>query len=49
MSEQGKGRRIAAWIMTGLITLMFVGSAVGKLIAARRSRRRSRSGASGAT
>ncbi len=35
MSGQNKGRRIAAWIMTGLITLVFIGSAVGKLIAAR--------------
>ncbi len=31
MPPQSKGRRIAAWILTGLITLVFVASAVAKL------------------
>ncbi len=31
MPQQSKGRRIAAWILTGLITLVFVASAVAKL------------------
>ncbi|MDQ3649490.1 MAG: DoxX family protein [Acidobacteriota bacterium] len=34
MSTQSRGRRIAAWILTGLLTLMFVGSAAGKLLSA---------------
>lgn len=32
MSTQSKGRRLAAWILTVLITLMFVGSAVAKIV-----------------
>ena len=35
MNPHSKGRRIAAWILTGLITLILVGSAAGKLIGAR--------------
>ncbi len=31
MAQQSKGRRIAAWILTGLITLVFAASAVAKL------------------
>lgn len=34
MNQQSKGRRIAAWILTGMITLIFVSSAVFKLVAA---------------
>ncbi|MDQ3687682.1 MAG: DoxX family protein [Acidobacteriota bacterium] len=34
MNSQSKGRRIAAWILTGLLTLVFVGSAIGKLVRA---------------
>jgi hypothetical protein len=34
MDQQSKGRRIAAWIMTTLITLVFVSSAVFKFSAA---------------
>ncbi len=34
MSTQSRGRRIAAWILTGLLTLMFVSSAAGKLLSA---------------
>ena len=34
MHSQSKGRRIAAWILTSLLTLMFVGSAIGKLLGA---------------
>ena len=35
MNAQSKGRWIAAWILTGLITLVLVGSAVGKILGAR--------------
>lgn len=31
MAQQSKRRRIAAWILTGLITLVFVANAVAKL------------------
>jgi len=31
LAQQSKGRRIAAWILTGLITLVFAASAVAKL------------------
>ncbi len=31
MAQQRKGRRIAAWSLTGLITFVFVASAVAKL------------------
>lgn len=34
MTTQSKGRRIAAWILTSLLTLMFIGSAIGKLMGA---------------
>lgn len=34
MTTQSKGRRIAAWILTSLLTLMFTGSAIGKLMGA---------------
>lgn len=34
MSGQSKGRRIAAWILTGLLTLMFVVSALAKIAGA---------------
>ena len=34
MYAQSKGRRIAAWILTGLLTLVFVGSAIAKLVRA---------------
>lgn len=34
MYAQSKGRRITAWILTGLLTLMFVGSAIAKLVRA---------------
>lgn len=34
MRTHSRGRRIAAWIMTGLIALPMIGSAVGKLIGA---------------
>lgn len=34
MNQQSKGRRIAAWTLTTLITLVFVSSAVFKLVAA---------------
>jgi len=34
MNPQSKGRRIAAWILTGLITLLFVSSATFKFLAA---------------
>lgn len=32
MNKQSKGRRIAAWILTTLITLLFIASAIPKLI-----------------
>ena len=34
MSAQSKGRRIAAWILTGLLTLLFAFSAFGKFVRA---------------
>ncbi|OLE97378.1 MAG: hypothetical protein AUG75_09075 [Cyanobacteria bacterium 13_1_20CM_4_61_6] len=34
MSTQGTGLRIAAWILTVLITLLFIFSATGKLVGA---------------
>lgn len=34
MNTQSRGRRTAAWILTGVLTLMFAGSAIGKLIGA---------------
>jgi hypothetical protein len=34
MSSQSKGRRIAAWILTGLLTLLFTFSAAAKLVGA---------------
>lgn len=34
MTTPGKGRKIAAWILTGLLTLMLLFSAVMKLVAA---------------
>lgn len=34
MSTQSKGRRIAAWILTTLIALVFVASSISKLIGA---------------
>jgi hypothetical protein len=34
MSTQSKGRRVAAWILTSLITLLFIFSAVSKLAGA---------------
>lgn len=34
MNSQSKGRRIAAWTLTGVITLIFVSSAVFKFLAA---------------
>lgn len=34
MSEHSKGRRIAAWILMGLLTLLFVLSAAAKIVAA---------------
>lgn len=34
MADQSKGRRVAAWILTTLITLLFVSSAVFKFLAA---------------
>lgn len=34
MNSQNKGRRISAWILSGLITLALVGSAIGKLVSA---------------
>ncbi len=34
MTTQSKGRRVAAWILTGLISLMLIGSAAGKLAGA---------------
>ncbi len=34
MSTHSKGRRIAAWILTGLLTLLFVFSAIAKLAGA---------------
>jgi hypothetical protein len=34
MSAQSKRRRIAAWILIGLITLLFTFSAIGKIVGA---------------
>ena len=34
MSTIGKGRRIAGWVLTGLLTALFLGSAAGKLAGA---------------
>ncbi|MBC7910287.1 MAG: DoxX family protein [Pyrinomonadaceae bacterium] len=34
MSTHSKGRRIAAWILTGLISLLFIASAIAKLAGA---------------
>jgi hypothetical protein len=32
MSTHGKGRRIAAWILTGLISLLMIASAITKIL-----------------
>jgi uncharacterized membrane protein YphA (DoxX/SURF4 family) len=37
MSTQSKGRRIAAWILTTLIALVFVASSIPKLIGAQQA------------
>jgi hypothetical protein len=34
MSTPSRGRRISAWVLTGLLTALFVGSAAGKLAGA---------------
>lgn len=34
MSIQSRGRRTIAWILTGLITIMFVGSSISKIVGA---------------
>jgi hypothetical protein len=34
MNSQSKARRIAAWILTSLLTLLFVASSVMKLLVA---------------
>jgi hypothetical protein len=37
MSTQSKGRGIAAWILTSLITVLFVESSIPKLIGAQQA------------
>ncbi len=34
MSTISRGRRIAGWVLTGLLTALFLGSAIGKLLGA---------------